>query len=121
MGVVHHTNYLVWCEMGRTDLLRRLGGSYAELERQGTFLAISEVRIRFRAPARYDDRVRVRTKLAKLRSRGLTFRYVVEEAESCTLLAECETDHVCLDADRTPAKMPGWLIDTLDRAVADVP
>ena len=51
MGVVYHANYLVWCEMGRTDLMRQLGTTYAEMERRGVYLAVSEVRIRFRGSA----------------------------------------------------------------------
>src|SRR6266516_7485034 len=68
MGVVYHANYLVWCEMGRTDFIRRLGVSYAEMERSGISLAVSELSARFHAAARYDELIRVHTILADVRS-----------------------------------------------------
>ncbi|NIN72884.1 MAG: acyl-CoA thioesterase, partial [Gemmatimonadetes bacterium] len=70
MGVVYHTNYLIWCEMGRTELMRQLGATYAELEQQGVYLVVSRAQIRFRNSAGYDDPVRVRTRLTRVRSRG---------------------------------------------------
>ena len=118
MGVVHHANYLVWCEMGRTDLLRRLGASYAQLERQGIFLAVSDARMRLRRSARYDDLVRVRTALRRLRSRSVTFSYVVEHTDGRGTLAEVETDLICLDSARSPRKLPAALLETLRRARA---
>ena len=114
MGVVHHTNYLVWCEAGRTDLLRELGASYGGLERDGVLLTVAEARIRFHAPARYEDLVRVRTTLSRLRSRGVSFSYVVENAETLELLARAETDHICLDrSSGTPRKLPAELVELL--------
>ncbi len=119
MGVVYHANYLIWCEMGRTDLLRRLGTTYAELERRGVFLAISDVRIRFRGSASYDERIRVRTTLSRRRSRGVTFSYEVEKAETAESLASAETDLVCLDADRRPSKLPADVMEILQRALPE--
>jgi acyl-CoA thioester hydrolase len=107
MGVVYHANYLVWCEVGRTDLLRQLGATYAEMERQGAFLAVSDARVSFRAAAHYDDLIRVRTTLERVRSRSVTFSYVVENAETLALLAKAQTDLICLKPDRTPRKIPG--------------
>lgn len=118
MGVVYHTNYLVWCEVGRTELLRQLGASYAELERQGVFLTVSEARIRFVAPARYDDPIRVRTTLARVRSRAVRFDYVVEHAASRRLLARAHTDLVCLGEDGSPRKLPSGLEARLRGAAA---
>jgi acyl-CoA thioester hydrolase len=59
MGVVYHANYLVWCEVGRTDFIRAAGMSYREMEAAGVGLAVSDATMRFHAPARYDDVVRV--------------------------------------------------------------
>jgi acyl-CoA thioester hydrolase len=67
MGVVYHTNYLIWCEIGRTDFIRTSGSTYADLERQGVLLAVSEASIRYHAAARYDDLIRVQTRLAAVR------------------------------------------------------
>src|ERR1700726_3206561 len=79
MGVVYHTNYLIWCEAGRTDFIRTRGMSYAERERAGVGLAVSDLAARFHAAARYDDMIRVRTTLADVRSRGVTFEYVIPD------------------------------------------
>lgn len=106
MGVVYHTNYLIWCEMGRTDLLRRLGATYAELEREGVFLVVSEARVRFKAPAVYDDLVRVETALARVRSRGVSFTYQIENAETAAVLAQAETDLICVGRERRPRPLP---------------
>ncbi len=117
MGVVYHTNYLVWCEMGRTDLLRRLGATYAELEREGVFLVVSEARVSFRAPALYDDMIRVKTGLAKVRSRGVSFSYQIENAGTSAVLAKAETDHICLNRERTPRQLPAEIHALLSRAM----
>ena len=81
MGVVYHANYLVWCEMGRTDFIRDLGLSYAAMERSGVSLAVSELSARYHAPARYDDLIRVRTTLVDVRSRMIVFDYRITNAD----------------------------------------
>jgi acyl-CoA thioester hydrolase len=98
MGVVYHANYLVWCEMGRTDFIRTRGVSYAELERGGVGLAVSELSARFHAPARYDDMIRVRTSLAEVKSRAIVFDYLVAHAESGTRLVTARTVLVSIDS-----------------------
>lgn len=110
MGVVYHANYLVWCEMGRTELIRQLAGiSYADLERQGVLLAVSEANIRYHGSARYDDRVRVRTTLADARSRSVTFDYVISNAETGAKLVSARTVLVSIDRSGRPVVMPEQL------------
>lgn len=75
MGVAYHANYLVWCEVARTDFIRALGFTYAEMERQGVLLAVAEANLRYHASAKYDDLVRVETRLEGVQSRSMTFRY----------------------------------------------
>lgn len=106
MGIVYHANYLVWCEMGRTDLIRSLGMTYAEMERSGVALAVSDLSIRFHAPARYDDLIRVRTTLIDLRSRLVAFDYLVSNAETDQRLATAHTRLVSLDPLGRPVAMP---------------
>ena len=92
MGVVYHANYLIWCEMGRTDFIRRLGMSYADMEKAGVSLAVSELSARFHAAARYDDVIRVRTTVADLRSRMITFDYVISNrSEERRVGKECRS------------------------------
>jgi acyl-CoA thioester hydrolase len=106
MGVVYHAEYLAWCEMGRTEFIRSLGMSYAEMERRGVPLAVAEATIRYHAPARYDDRIRVSTVMTRLGSRGLTFNYVIANAETGERLATASTTLVALDPAGRAATIP---------------
>ena len=106
MGVVYHTNYLVWCEVGRTDFIRQRGMSYADIERAGIGLAVSEVSARFHAAARYDDLIRVRTTLAEVRSRGITFDYLITNAATGDRLVSARTALVSLDRSGRPVALP---------------
>jgi acyl-CoA thioester hydrolase len=106
MGVVYHANYLIWCEMGRTDFIRRLGVSYADMERAGVSLAVSELSARFHAAARYDDLIRVQTTLADVRSRMIAFEYVVSNATTMQRLVSAKTTLVSLDRSGRPIALP---------------
>jgi acyl-CoA thioester hydrolase len=79
MGIVYHANYLPWCEIARTELIRTMWKPYARMEQEdGVLLAVTEATLRYVAPARYDDLVRVTATLEQLRSRSVTFAYRVE-------------------------------------------
>jgi acyl-CoA thioester hydrolase len=107
MGVVYHTNYLVWCEIGRTELIRELAGvSYATLEADGVALAVSELSIRYHGAAKYDNRIRVRTTLTEARSRSVTFEYLITNAETNERLASARTVLISLDPRGRPTVMP---------------
>jgi acyl-CoA thioester hydrolase len=118
MGVVYHANYLVWCEIGRTDFIRALGRSYADLERDGVTLAVSDAALRFIGSARYDDLVHVFTRLETLRSRGLTFAYRIVHAETGRPLVTATTSLVALDATGKPARLPAQVLAMLGEALA---
>ena len=106
MGVVYHTNYLVWCEVGRTDFIRTRGMSYADMERAGIGLAVSELSARFHAAARYDDMIRVRTTLADARSRGVVFDYLITKAETGERLVTARTALIAIDQTGRPTSFP---------------
>jgi acyl-CoA thioester hydrolase len=106
MGIVYHAEYLAWCEMGRTEYIRSKGMSYADMERRGVPLAVAEANIRYQAPARYDDMIRVSTVLARLGSRGLTFDYVITNADTGQRLATASTTLVALDPSGKAATIP---------------
>jgi acyl-CoA thioester hydrolase len=106
MGVVYHTNYLVWCEVGRTEFIRTLGMSYADIERAGIGLAVSDLSIRYHAPARYDDVVRVTTTLTSVRSRAIVFDYLITSAASGERLASASTTLIALDKRGRPVSLP---------------
>lgn len=119
MGVVYHANYLVWCELGRTELIRRRGVPYAELERRGVFLAVADASLRYHAPARYDDLVRVEAWVEELRSRTVTFGYRItriDDAGAATRLATARTTLVALDRDSRPRTLPAEVAHSLDDA-----
>ena len=117
MGVVYHANYLVWCEIGRTDFIRALGTSYADLEREGVKLAVSDVTMRFHASARYDDPIRVATRLTKAGSRAMEFTYRIVRADTGVLLVTATTSLVSLDASGRLAALPGALRRMLEAAI----
>ena len=118
MRVVYHANYLVWCEIGRTDLIRRLGGSYAELEKKGVALAVVEATVRYHAAARYDDMIRVRTVLREARSRSVTFEYTIENAETGARLVTARTTLASINGEGKLVQMPDDLRKALEAAVA---
>jgi len=106
MGIVYYANYLVWCEVGRVEFMRALGGSYAELEARGYGLAVAEATVRYLAPARFDDPVRIETTLAGVRSRAVTFDYVISHAETGTRFATAHTALVSIDSSGRPTALP---------------
>ena len=117
MGVVYHANYLIWCEIGRTDFIRAIGKPYAELERDGVVLAVSDAALRFHASARYDDPIRVHTRLIDVRSRAVTFSYRITHAETKTLLVSGTTALISLSRDGRLVSMPAHLRAFLEAAV----
>lgn len=116
MGVVYHTNYLVWCEVGRTDFIRQRGMSYADIERSGIGLAVTELSARFHAAARYDDMVRVRTTLADVRSRGITFDYLITNAATGDRLVTARTALVSIDRTGRLVALPNEIRRLFDVA-----
>jgi acyl-CoA thioester hydrolase len=116
MGVVYHARYLVWLDVARTEHLRRTGVSYAELEALGFRLAVGELRIRYRQPARYDDEVRLRCWVREARSRRVVFGYAVELAGRDVLLATAETGMMVLDVGLGLSRLPPDLLARLPEA-----
>lgn len=104
MGIVHHSHFVVWMELGRSDLLRSLGQSYAEWEAQGVRLPVNGISLTYRSPARYDERVQVRTRLKEMSRRHLTFAYRIEREG--LLLAEGESRHLVAGADGRATLLP---------------
>jgi acyl-CoA thioester hydrolase len=96
MGIAHHANYIVWFEIGRTDLCRATGFPYNEIEQRGFILVVTDVQCRYRIPFRYDDEVVIRTRVHELGSRAIRFAYDLCDASE-TLHATGMTSHVWLD------------------------
>jgi acyl-CoA thioester hydrolase len=117
MGVVYHSNYLIWCEIGRTDFIRQLGTPYAELERQNVALAVVEASLRFHGAARYDDLIRVRTSLREVRSRMITFDYLIEDVSSGARLISATTTLASITRESKPTTLPAELRQKLQNAL----
>jgi acyl-CoA thioester hydrolase len=106
MQIVHHANYIVWMEEGRSEFMRASGADYAEVERGGHSLAVTGVQIRYLAPAHYGERVTVRTWIEELRSRTLKFGYEIINANNGTLLVTGQSEHVCMDRQGRLLRIP---------------
>jgi acyl-CoA thioester hydrolase len=113
MGVAYHAHYLVWCEVGRTDLIRELGMPYRLLEQGGLSLAVAEAHVRYVAAARYDDVIRVRTWLERVQSRAVTFGYELRRItrDSDSRIATAETKLIALDRSGAPRILPASLVE----------
>lgn len=105
MGIAHHSNYIVWFEIGRTDLCRATGFPYAEIEARGFLLVVTEVACRYRTPFRYDDEVLIRTSVAEVASRSMRFAYELYDAAASELRATGFSSHLWLDrVSRKPVR-----------------
>jgi acyl-CoA thioester hydrolase len=117
LGVVYHARYLVWLDVARTEHIRLAGMSYRDLEDAGLRLAVSEVSLRYRLPARYDDRVRIRCWVRDLPSRRIDFGYALDHADDGRLLATAFTSLLALDRDMNLTRLP----DAVRRAMRAIP
>jgi acyl-CoA thioester hydrolase len=118
MGVVYHSNHLIWFEVGRVELMRQMGFSYRDMERaDGRFIAVAEATCRYRAPVFYDEEVIVRTRLKTVRESVIIFSYELTRADTGTLLAEGETTHIVTDSAMKIAALPEKYLSAFRAAV----
>ena len=118
MGVVYHANHFIWFEVGRVQLLRQLGFSYKDMERDDDcFIAVVDARCRYKAPIHYDDEVIVRTYLKHVREKVIRFGYELRSAETGDLLAEGETTHIVADSTVRPRALPEKYLNVFRAAV----
>lgn len=114
MGVVHHASYIVYLEESRSNYIRQQGSSYADMEREGFFLGVIELEVRYVRPARFDDRITIRTWITTLRSRGLTFAYEIVDTETGATLVTATSRHICMDRDGQAVRIPDhwrrWIV-----------
>lgn len=115
MGIVHHAVYPIWMELGRSDFLRQVGQSYAEWERQGVTMSVGELQVKYRAPARYDEIVEVRTRLKEAGRRKVIFSY--EISRDGTRLAEGESTHIVTGPDGRSHPMPDHFLELVRRGL----
>lgn len=107
LGIVYHSNYFVWYEVGRVELIRSMGITYKQMELEDDcHIVVADAQCRYHHPARYDEVLRVRTRIAEARSRTIRFAYEVFHNESGKLLATGETTHVVCGRDGRPKTLP---------------
>ena len=107
MGYLHHSRYFQYFEMGRVELLRSMGHSYAELEKAGIFFAVVKVECRYRAPARYDEELTLTTKIVKRTTVRIDHQYHLKRGD--TLLAEASTTIACVNRNGELQPIPDFL------------
>ena len=107
MGVVYHSNYLIWFEVGRVELIRQMGLNYKQMEEEeGCGISVVDVHARYRAPARYDDELVIETRLLAARGAVVKFGYRILRVNDRALLCEGETMHVCVGKDMKKTCLP---------------
>ncbi len=117
MGIAHHSNYIVWFEIGRTDLCRATGFSYREIEERGRLLVVVEVGCRYRAPFRYDDEVVIRTWVDAAGSRSMRFGYELCDVEG-SVRATGFSVHFWVDKEtRKPVTADGEVMKAFARFI----
>jgi acyl-CoA thioester hydrolase len=109
MGVAHHSHFLVWFEIGRTELMRAQGCAYAELEASGVWMPVVEASCRYVSPARYDDELAIETVLEEVTRVTARFSYRIMRARDGVLLATGATRHAATDHKGVPRRMPAAL------------
>jgi len=114
-GIAHNANYLVWFELARVAYLEEFAGGYPKLREQGIEALVLESHVRYREPARFDDRLRVHARCGDLRGARFLYEYAVER--SGALIADGWTAHATVDAATfLPTRVPDWLVESISRA-----
>ena len=107
MGVVYHGNYFVWFEVGRVELMRALGVEYKKMEKEDDcHIVVADAHCRYQHPARYDDELRVRTRITESKNRLLKFTYELFRDSDDTLLATGHTTHIVCGSNGRPKTLP---------------
>jgi acyl-CoA thioester hydrolase len=119
MGVVYHSNFLIWFEIGRVELMRQLGFRYRDMEQDDhCHIPVADLRIRYKEPAYYDDEIVIRTRLADVHRSLLRFRYRIFRAHDEALLAEGETTHLVVDNHLKRRSLPAKYVAAFSGGMA---
>jgi acyl-CoA thioester hydrolase len=105
MGIVYHTNYLVWFEVGRTDLLRHHGMAYSQIEQMGYLLPVTDLECHYVEPAKYEEEIIVKTKVEFFNGVRIVFAYEAVRKADGALLAHGKTYHAWVDVKMRPVNM----------------
>lgn len=114
MGIVHHSQYVYYYEMARTEFMRALGISYKEMEERGVYLVVREVHSKYFAPAYYDEILHVHVRLVEMPMVKVSFEYVIKN-DAGTLINTGSTVLACVDSEtRRPCRAPKWFTGLLN-------
>lgn len=113
MGVVHHANFFIWFEIGRTELLRQLGCTYEAMEAEGVFMPVVKASCRYRSPARYDEILEVETVLEQVSASRVSFDYLLRRPGFHPILAEARTVHATVNRAGEVIRLPDSYRDIL--------
>lgn len=102
MGIVYHSNYYVWFDVGRTDFLRSVGWDYKDLEEDGILFPVIETRCFYKLPSHYSDKLIVRTCIEKIKGIRITFKYKIIRETDSAVIAEGNTVHAFADQNLKP-------------------
>ncbi|MDQ3705886.1 MAG: YbgC/FadM family acyl-CoA thioesterase [Chloroflexota bacterium] len=105
MGIVHHSSYLAWMEMGRTEFMRHFGFTYRQLELTGVLLPVLEVKVRYHTPAYYDDELVISTWVEELSRVRLLLAYRIDRPEDGKILTEGTSLHTFMGKDGRPIRI----------------
>lgn len=115
MGIVHHSNYIKFFEVARTEWLRAVGLTYAEMERRGVMMPIVDVQVKYRMPAYYDELITVRAIVDELPKARMTFRYEIYGEDGRDIASGTTTLGFIDKVTRRPQRAPQWLMEVLER------
>jgi acyl-CoA thioester hydrolase len=114
MGIVYHTNYIKWFEIGRTELLRSMGIVYAEMESQGYNLPLTEAYCHYLLPAKYDQIIVVETEMEYLKRASMKFNYTISDEDKEKILVEGYTVHACTNNLGKIVRIPSFIVEKLN-------
>lgn len=108
-GVVHHTVFPIWFEMGRTELLRENGVAYKNLEQAGVFFVVADLSVKYRRPALYDEELHLKTIASNVTAARVEHTYQLVNAKTKIILAEGTSILACVDDNGRPRRIPGFM------------
>ncbi len=115
MGIVHHSNYVKFFEVARTEWLRAAGLTYAEMERRGVMMPIVDVHVKYRMPAYYDELIRVKAMVEQMPMARMTFNYKIHGEDGREIASGSTTLGFIDSVTRRPQRAPQWLMEVLER------
>jgi acyl-CoA thioester hydrolase len=119
MGMVHHASYVVYLEVGRVEFSRQAGAPYADLEIEGYSLAVSQLDLRFIAPARFDQLITVCTWVKEMRSRTVAFGYEIVDTQTRQMLVTANAKLICVDHQGQVRRIPQRWFEVMQRMALD--